>query len=242
MFRKIVYFLKFWHPSVSLRYLPIVSEINQNFQKGDTVLEVGSGTIGIAPYLNREVIGLDQHFEGKKFELLKQVIGDGMNLPFADKSFDFVVSADVLEHILPSDRQKAVFELLRVAKKELILAFPEGEAAERHDRELYEEFNKRKISDHAEDFFKEHLENGLPNVKEITGFIEEWLGENDFKGEIRVIDNLNINLRKFLMNGWMTNNFLVNLFFRKILLFFIPILRFFNNKPTYRKIIFVKIK
>lgn len=202
-------------------------------------MEIGSGSIGVAPYINKQVIGVDKTFIGKSHSLLKQVIGDGISLPFADKSFDFVVSSDVLEHISPENRKKAVLEWLRVAKKELIIAFPEGKKSEIQDKELYEEFKKKGLSDYSEKFFKEHLEYGLPRIEEVV----TWLKSKDQQVKsVNIKDNLNIPLRKFLMYGWMTKNFFVNLFFRKILLFFIPILRLFNNSPVYRKIVFIKIK
>lgn len=230
----------FWHPKIALRYLPIVEDINRSFQKGDSILEVGSGAIGLAPYIDQQVIGADKNFDGKSHPKLKQVVADAVNLPFADHSFDYVVSSDVLEHISPDKRQKAIDEWLRVAKKELILAFPEGEKSEIHDKELYEEFKKQGIFDYSEKFFKEHLEFGLPRIEEVKKWLTQATEGSSL--DIQVIDNLNISFRKFLMYGWMTDNFFVNLFFRKILLFLIPILRMFNNLPTYRKIIFVKFK
>jgi ubiquinone/menaquinone biosynthesis C-methylase UbiE len=249
MFR-IFNFFYFWHPKIALRYLPIVDEINNSYENGDSILEVGSGPIGIAPYIGKQIIGVDTDFSGKECQLLKQVNGDATNLQFDDQSFDYVVSSDVLEHIPPTLREKAVTEWLRVAKKELILAFPEGENSEIHDRELYENFKKKGLSDFSEKFFKEHLEYGLPKIDEVTRWIKEYPsshpeGTQVTEGsslEFQIINNLNLSLRRFLMSGWMTKNPLVDLFFRKILLFFIPILRLFNQKPVYRKIVFVKIK
>ncbi len=242
MFSKLINIIKYWHPKVALRYLPIVEEIEKEFTNKNLILEIGSGAIGIAPYLNREVVGADRDFSGKECSILKQVVADALNLPFADKSFDFVIASDVLEHIPQEKRKKAIKEWLRVAKNELIIAFPEGIEAEKQDRELYEEFKKRKCLDCAEKFFQDHLKYGLPKVEEVIKWIKGFMGDKGIKGEIREIDNLNLRLRKFLMQGWMTKNFFVDFFFRKIMLFFIPILRLFNNQLTYRKIIFVKIK
>lgn len=242
-------FFTFWHPKIALRYLPIVEEINLTYKDGNSILEVGSGAIGAAPYINRQVIGVDKSFDGKNHSKLKQVVADAVKLPFADCSFDYVVSSDVLEHIRPDLRQKAVFEWLRVAKKELILAFPEGEEAEIHDKELYDEFKKNNCQDCAEIFFKEHLEYGLPRIEEVTGWLKnfqttchpEELSDEGSSLDIQIVDNLNLSLRKFLMHGWMTKNPFVDLFFRKILLLFIPIMCLFNQSPTYRKIVFIKM-
>jgi ubiquinone/menaquinone biosynthesis C-methylase UbiE len=236
--KKVYNFLNYWHPKIALRYLPIADEINRSYRHGDSILEVGSGPIGIAPYIGKQVIGVDTDFSGKSFELLKEVKGDATNLQFADKSFDFVVSSDVLEHIPPNLREQAIYEWLRVAKKELILAFPEGKDSESHDKELYEEFKKRNMSDFAEKFFKEHLEYGLPRIENVIN----WIKSVERIKDVQVVDNLNISFRTFLMHGWMTNNVFVDIFFRKVLLFFIPLMRLINQKPVYRKIVFVKMK
>ncbi len=253
MITLLVNFIKYWHPKVALRYLPIVEEIQEHGgnkgYKGDwggeeinySVLEVGSGAIGIAPYLNQKVVGADRDFSDKECPLLKQVVADAASLPFTDRSFDFVVTVDVIEHIAPEKRQQAVSEWVRVAKHELIIAFPEGKEAESQDRELYEQFKKKNCHDFAEKFFEEHLEFGLPEIKEVIGWIKGVMGIKGIGGEIRVKENLNLNLRKLLMRGWMTQNFFVDFFFRKIMLIFIPVLRLFNQKPTYRKIIFVRL-
>lgn len=238
--QRILDVIKFWHPKVALRYLPIVDEINRNYKNGDSILEVGSGSIGIAPYINQDVIGVDKNFVGKSHPKLKQAISDAANLPFADKSFDYVVSADVLEHILPENRKTAVSEWLRVTKKELILAFPEGKEAEAQDEKLYAEFKKRGSVDPSEKFIKEHIENKLPRQEEVISQINKYLETNSLNADIKIIDNLNLNFRWFLMKGWVTKNFFIDLFFRKILLLFIPLMRLFNQKPVYRKIVMVK--
>ncbi len=242
----IINILKYWHPKIALRYLPMAEEIKKELTNSrineftNKVLEIGSGSIGIAPYLGLPVVGVDKEFKGKSCPLLKQVVADGLQLPFADKSFDYVVSSDVLEHIDPANRKQAIAEWLRVAKKELILGFPEGEISEKHDQIIYEMFKKKHLDDVAQVFFREHLKNGLPKIEDVKKNIEESMGEWNREADITIQDNLNISLREFLMKGWMTKNLFVDFFFRKIMLLLIPILRLFNQKPVYRKIIFVK--
>lgn len=44
------------------------------------------------------------------------------NLPYADNSFDMVVSADVLEHIHPDEAEQVISELVRVSRRHLFLS------------------------------------------------------------------------------------------------------------------------
>lgn len=50
--------------------------------------------------------------------------GSVLDIPVAANSYDAVVAVDVLEHIEPSERQKAVAEFARVARKYVILNYP----------------------------------------------------------------------------------------------------------------------
>ena len=72
-------------------------------------------------------------------------------------------------------------------------------------------------------------------------FIEKAAVSWNKKIKISILNNENLKLREFLMKGWMTKNILLTIFFRKILLLAIPILRRMNNKPVYRQIFIIKI-
>ena len=82
----------------------------------DLVLEVGSGG---NPYFRSNVL-LDAYIETRERHFVplvsdrKVVIGKVEDLPFKDKSFDFIIASHVLEH--SSDPEKFLFELQRVGK------------------------------------------------------------------------------------------------------------------------------
>ena len=223
-----------WHPEVAIRYLPIVDEIKK--MDSVTILEVGSGGLGIAPYLNREVTGIDSDFSGPTHPLLKRIKGTGEKLPFADKSFGVVISVDILEHVPQKNREKVITEMIRVAQKEVIIATPCGNDSEKQDRVLSEIY-KRKFGEDYQ-FLKEQLEYGLPDAKEVLSILKKLTGN---KIEINVVGNENLQVRKFLMTGWMTKNILADIFYRKLLLAFIPIFQLVNSGPFYRKIFYARI-
>ncbi len=228
-----------WHPKIALRYLPIVKEIKKSGLENPQILEVGSGSLGIVPYLDLPVTGVDVDFSGPQFPLLKQVKGKATNLPFPDNSFDFAISVDVLEHLLPEKRAKAIAEVLRCAKVEVFMAVPCGKGAMEQDKELNSLYQQ--IFGQPFPFLKEHLTFGLPEKEWLSDTIKEEAAKLGKEVEIWTEGNINLSLRNFLMRGWMTKNIIIDFIFRKVFLLFIPIFRRMNREPTYRQIFFVKI-
>lgn len=222
-------FFSRWHPEVAIRYLPIVAEIKKNHYQ--SILEVGSGGLGIAPYLGRPVTGLDTSFKPPYFSLLNRVVGSGEKIPHADKSFDVVIAVDILEHVKSTSRAKVVSEMLRVAKQEIIVAVPVGKKSLAQDKRL--DIAYRRIHGQAYPFLAEQIDFGLPTKQEILSL----LGDN-----VKVEDNEPLVLRNFLMRGWMKPDFFSKLFYWKILLLAIPLFRYFNQPPYYRAIFFKKLK
>lgn len=229
-----------WHPKIALRYLPIVDEIN-SLRSGDyTVLEIGSGSLGIAPYLNHQVTGIDVDFSGPSFPLLKPIKGDAKKLPFKNNSFDFIVCVDVLEHINPIEREKVIAETFRVAKRAVFIGVPCGKVAEQQDEALHKEYKKRFSKDYS--FLKEQIDYGLPDKTSMIELINNAAKKLNRSIRLTTYGNLNISVRKFLMYGWMTKNIVVDILFRKVFLLLIPILRLCNWEPTYRTFFFVYFK
>ena len=221
-----------WHPQLYLRYAPIVHYITKLNLAHPKILEVGSGSLGIGPYLNQPFTGIDVDFSGPNWPAMRQITASAANLPFADHSFDIVICTDTLEHIHPHLRQQVTTELLRVTRNDLVLAFPAGNLAAQQDQELDHLYRHRFGQPFP--FLTEHLRYGLPQVNQV----KSWLNSP----QMRIITTHNLKLRRWLMSGWMTKNFLVDIFFRKILLLFLPILKILDQPPPhYRTYIFAKI-
>ena len=232
------WFFPRWHPEIALRYLPIVDAI-KSLEKNLTILEVGSGGLGIVPYLNREVTGVDIAFNLPIHPKLRQVKDSVTHLPFRDTSFDIVISVDMLEHLEKKERIKAVDEMLRVARKKIFVSVPCGKYAYKQDLYLDKYFREKYGSRYQ--FLEEQVTLGLPEEKDIYDKIVMKAKERKRPINLEVFGNENLNLRLFLMKGFISKNLLANLFFRKILLFALPILRLYSNEPTYRKLFVVTL-
>jgi len=155
------------------RYAIIRNTINANRKDGVIfkVLDVGGRENILQKFLpGDDVFYLDPFVESDDANFIK---GDGCAMPLGDESFDWVVSADVFEHIPPTEREKFLSENLRVAKNGAILAAPffseETEKAEKNANENY-----KILSGGAGNFFlEEHLGNKLPKEEDVENFLKK---------------------------------------------------------------------
>jgi len=187
---------------VALRYLPVAEEILRGGMQAPSILEVGSGATGITPFLPHPVTGADVSFEGTVSDRLRPVPLTGPYLPFGDGSFDYVISVDMLEHANPADRPGFVSEMIRVAKREVILAVPCGRLAEEQDRALDEYFFRKRGERYV--YLREHVENGLPTEGEILSWLTPERGGTARREDYTVRRNVNLKVRNLYMKVWMT--------------------------------------
>lgn len=153
-----------------------------------TILDVGSGSAGVTTLLpdHWQSTALDSDFQdyaeaGNQRPLsANQVLGDVRDLQFPDRAFDVVVALDVLEHLNPDDRGRAVREIARVSRFRAVIACPAGADAQASDRRIAEWFASRGLA--LPGWLEEHLENDFPNTDEIAASASEY-------GEIRVHAN-----------------------------------------------------
>lgn len=97
---------------------------------------------------------------------LKGIAADAARLPFADQSFDVVLSSETLEHV--SDPGAVIAELLRVARRYVILSTP----AARNEAELKEHFqhlDPNLIFSHFHFFTEAQMRRWLPAGTEFLG-------------------------------------------------------------------------
>lgn len=226
------------HPESALRYLPIVSLLKEKKLENSKILEVGSGSLGIVPYLKKPIDGVDLDFSGPQTPLLNKIKGSSLDLPFRKNSYDVVICVDTLEHIEKNQREKAITEVLRVAKRLGIITVPVGNLSELQDKKL--EIYYRKVFNQKNNFLSEHVKNGLPQTDEILVILDRVLVKLEKKAKITSYPLLNLKVREVLMKTWISNNRYIFYLYLKGYLLLLPILRLANWGNCYRRMFVVE--
>lgn len=224
-----------WDITIALRYLPIIDDIKRSYQSDQKILEVGSEITGITTYFPKPVTGVDIGFDySKRNQYLTPVKASVLKLPFPDKSMDYVLSVDMLEHIPKESRIKAVSEMVRVSKFKVYLSFPCGRKSQYVDKQLYEYFLKKRGAEYQ--YLKEHVDLGLPDFNEVKGFLSQIKGSN-----LKILKNTNLLLWTILLKWGLSGEQLKSSLYRRSLIL-LPILRHLNFGLTYRVLFILEKK
>jgi demethylmenaquinone methyltransferase/2-methoxy-6-polyprenyl-1,4-benzoquinol methylase len=109
-------------------------------------LDVACGTGFMTRHLRGEVVGLDQsasmlQFAAGQAPRAEFVLGDGLALPFEDRSFDRVFTSYFYCHLEEPDRLRFLTEARRVAPELVVVASVPGES------DPLERWEERKLKD-----------------------------------------------------------------------------------------------
>lgn len=117
------------------------SALAEKYLNGLRGLEIGGGAHNSFGLNTLNVDYTDELTEYKKMEiescgeaLWVDIIANGDDLPFKDKTVDFVVSSHVIEHFF--DPIKALLEWKRVAKKYILIVCPHKDRTFDKDKEV----------------------------------------------------------------------------------------------------------
>lgn len=88
-------------------------------KKTDKLLDVGCGTGKVTALFPCTVTGLDPSAELLKQAKIQVVLGSAEKLPFADKTFDVVISLTAAQNF--NDVERGIQEMARVAKRDLAI-------------------------------------------------------------------------------------------------------------------------
>lgn len=103
---------------------------------------------------------------------------DGLHIPFKENEFDVVTSVDVFEHMPEADRKIVLQEMIRVAKKRVLITFPFKSTKRDLEEEVLSYVVAHGIEPKAS--LKEHERFGLPTVSKM----EEHLKKNHLSYEL----------------------------------------------------------
>ncbi|NUO09146.1 MAG: class I SAM-dependent methyltransferase [Candidatus Brocadia sp.] len=226
-----------WNLDSALRYEKAISLINKI--KPITIVEVGCGSRGISAYSRYPSFGVDIAFnEAIDSGLQRRIKASGTALPFRNRSVDFVISADMLEHVNTTMRAAVIKEMFRVVKDNgvVYLAVPVGQESEYADRKVNNAYMRKYGISHP--MLCDHIKNGLPQVREIINVVQEETRHKDWK--VKVADNTPIKLWELTLMLFGVESLIPGLrhFQRPLLKSIYPILRKIKSKQNYRIVVY----
>ncbi|MBI2426854.1 MAG: glycosyltransferase [Candidatus Kerfeldbacteria bacterium] len=148
-----------------------IIDANRSSEERFTILDVGGRGNRMRDFFPKDdVYYLDPFVDGTKDK--NYIPGDGCDMPLADDSYDWVVSTDTFEHIVPERRSDFVKENIRVAKLGTIVCAP-FYSQETADAERIANENYKRLAGVDHPWLVEHLENSLPREEEVLDFITQ---------------------------------------------------------------------
>lgn len=208
----------------AIRYRPIVQEIQRLHP--EWVLDVGSGPEGLRMFWRGKVYGLSLDY--KRHPIHFGIEADANAIPIPDNSCPLVVSCDLLEHIPPEKRRKAVAEMSRVAKNHMLLVFPTGDAAEQIYRAISGHY--RLIS--PPEWLQEHNSLGLLEVHKV----ENWIKNLGWTADITWFESAIFHEKLLYFELRLGGKFVTYSLMRLMGPFLINHLPFYDQEPKMRVI------
>jgi len=150
---------------------------------GNSVLDAGGYDGALALFLSNGSIDLIDSFTTG---------GSVLSIPVTDEAYDVVAAIDVLEHIEPGERSKALAEFARVARRFVILNYPCQDSREAQELAL-------KLTNNA--LVKEHVQWELPD----SGMVLSELAKYGFEGTVRPHTSIAVWLGQYITLNLLPN-------------------------------------
>jgi hypothetical protein len=170
-----------------MRDLGIVVELDKLPFSFKTVLDVGGTHNTYSKYcLDKDfsILNIENYSVNEKIKFYQASI---LDMPFEENHFDVVITNDTLEHIPRNQRKKAISELIRIAKKGVIIGVPCGNTTKKYEKFVLKLglWLKRDMR-----WLKEHEEAEISNCSEIINSIKN----NKEVKNLSIIKNNNLNI------------------------------------------------
>jgi len=173
----------------AVRYFPILRILKRHAANSGPILEIGSGSFGLAHFHRGQAVGCDVNFPYSPEDNMLPVRCSATRLPFADSRFEAVVASDVLEHVPPELRSQVIKEGLRVTRKLAVFAFPCGKDAHALDERFLDFHRKHKIP--PPPWLEEHMQYPFPEQDSFRGLGDGWKVESFGNEQLRFHDWVN---------------------------------------------------
>jgi len=210
------------------RFFPILRALRSVLATGGSLLEIGSGSLGLGEYWPGVFVGCDVAFAAHPVKNMRAVCCSGHRLPFQDRSFDAVVVSDVMEHVPPAQRTDVLAEAVRVARKLVIIGYPCGPAAFDLDQKLFREYQARDLVPPL--WLEEHMLHPFPDENLLVKLPVGWKSD--------VIPNESLQFHYWMMKAEMSplSNYSFRLALRTLPALVERLLQRADREPSYRKI------
>lgn len=168
--KKSLYTLPFDQFSRQYEVAKMIDSMRGSKAKTFTILDVGGHKGQTTAFQYQDKVTILDVFD-EVYE--NYVRGDATNMSFADNSFDFVTSFDVLEHIPREVRTAFVNEALRVSKRGVFIAAP-ADGADGAVTATETALNSYYQTLHGQEhrWLKEHIDYKIPTVDEMNELLQ----------------------------------------------------------------------
>lgn len=154
------------------RYQLAAEVVEQTRRSGASrVLDIGGGPGSLSAFCPTDrVISSDLHMPSQWHAAAPDlVLADGARLPFADGTFDIVVTLDTLEHVPPDRRPHLLAEALRVSSGYVLVVCPCGTPGVPEADAALLSFVRHRFGEEFETVgvLQEHLGYGHPDPEQV---------------------------------------------------------------------------